>query len=110
MGWPPTNKGRRLSVHSLARPLMMLAVTRWTRMAPLLIAVALIAGTHILKGANKRIVLIAGRPSHAPGEHEFRAGSMLLQKAMGGVTGVTVDVITNGWATKTADGRPVRAN
>ena len=73
---------------------MTLAQTRWTRMAPLLIAVTLIAGTHILKGANKRIVLIAGRPSHAPGEHEFRAGSMLLQKALAGVNGVTVDVIT----------------
>jgi hypothetical protein len=86
---------------------MTLAVTRWTRMAPLLIAVLLIVGTHILNGANKRIVLIAGRPSHAPGEHEFRAGSMLLQKALSGVAGVTVDVITMGWPTKTVDGQMV---
>ena len=89
---------------------MTLAVTRWTRMAPLLVAVLLIGGTHILNGANKRIVLIAGRPSHAAGEHEFRAGSMLLQKALGGVSGVTVDVITNGWPTKTVDGQPVDDN
>src|SRR5678816_499176 len=89
---------------------MTLAVTRWTRMAPLLVAVLLIGGTHILTGANKRIVLIAGRPSHAAGEHEFRAGSMLLQKALGGVSGVTVDVITNGWPTKTVDGQPVDDN
>jgi hypothetical protein len=89
---------------------MKLAVTRWTRMAPLLVAVAIVAGTHILNGANKRIVLIAGRPSHAPGEHEFRAGSMLLQKAMGGVNGVSVDVITNGWPTKTVDGQVVDDN
>jgi hypothetical protein len=89
---------------------MTLAVTRWTRMAPLLIAVLLIGGTHILNGANKRIVLIAGRPSHAPGEHEFRAGSMLLQKALSGVTGVTVDVITMGWPTKTVDGQTVDDN
>jgi hypothetical protein len=79
-------------------------------MAPLLIAVLLIGGTHILKGANKRIVLIAGRPSHAPGEHEFRAGSMLLQKALSGVNGVTVDVITMGWPTKTVDGQTVDDN
>jgi hypothetical protein len=89
---------------------MTLAQTRWTRMAPLLIAVLLIGGTHILKGANKRIVLIAGRPSHAPGEHEFRAGSMLLQKALSGVNGVTVDVITMGWPTKTVDGQTVDDN
>lgn len=89
---------------------MTLAVTRWTRMAPLLVAVLLIGGTHILNGANKRIVLIAGRPSHAAGEHEFRAGSMLLQKGLSGVSGVTVDVITMGWPTKTVDGQPVDDN
>ncbi len=89
---------------------MTLAQTRWTRMAPLLVAVTLIAGSHILKGANKRIVLIAGRPSHAPGEHEFRAGSMLLQKALSGVNGVTVDVVTMGWPTKTVDGQTVDDN
>ena len=89
---------------------MTLAVTRWTRIAPLLIAVLLIGGTHTLKGANKRIVLIAGRPSHAPGEHEFRAGSMLLQKALSGVSGVTVDVIPMGWPTKTVDGQTVDDN
>jgi len=89
---------------------MTLAATRWSRMAPLLIAVTLITGSHILKGANKRIVLIAGRPSHAPGEHEFRAGSMLLQKALSGVSGVTVDVVTMGWPTKTVDGQTVDDN
>ena len=34
--------------------------------------------------ADKRIVLLAGRPSHAPGDHEFRAGSLLLKKALTG--------------------------
>jgi type 1 glutamine amidotransferase len=31
---------------------------------------------------RKKLVLVAGRPSHAPGEHEFRAGSMLLKKCL----------------------------
>src|SRR5687767_9205317 len=53
--------------------------------------------------APARIVLIAGRPSHGPGMHEHRAGSMLLQKALSGHPGVTVDVFTNGWPTKTVD-------
>jgi len=88
----------------------MMAFTRFSRMSPLFVALALIAGSHVMEGANKRIVLIAGRPSHAPGEHEFRAGSMLLQKALSGVSGVTVDVVTMGWPTKTVDGQVVDDN
>lgn len=53
----------------------------------------------------KRIVLIAGRPSHPPGAHEHRAGSLLLQKCLAGFPGVTVDVYDQGWpATVAADG------
>jgi hypothetical protein len=89
---------------------MTTAFTRFSRMSPVFVALALIAGSHVMEGANKRIVLIAGRPSHAPGEHEFRAGSMLLQKALSGVSGVTVDVITMGWPTKTVDGQTVDDN
>jgi hypothetical protein len=66
--------------------------------------------THAVHSANKRIVLIAGRPSHPPGAHEFRAGSLLLQKALANVPGITVDVYTNGWPSKTGDGAPVDDN
>ena len=89
---------------------MTMAFTRFSRISPLFVALAIVAAPHVLNGANKRIVLIAGRPSHAPGEHEFRAGSMLLQKALSGVSGVTVDVITMGWPTKTVDGQVVDDN
>src|SRR5690349_5899877 len=47
--------------------------------------------------ADKKIVLIAGKPSHGPGEHEFRAGCLLLQKCLAGVSGVTTEVCDNGW-------------
>ena len=77
---------------------------------PLFVVVAVIAATFTVQGADKRIVLIAGRPSHPPGMHEFRAGSMLLQKALGGVPGVSVEVYTNGWPTKTVDGTVVDDN
>jgi type 1 glutamine amidotransferase len=73
-------------------------------LTPVFVALAILAGTFSVHGANKRIVLIAGRPSHPPGMHEFRAGSMLLQKALGSVSGVTVDVYTNGWPSKTVNG------
>jgi type 1 glutamine amidotransferase len=89
---------------------MTLAFTRWTRLSGLFVAVAILASTPLVNGANKRIVLIAGRPSHPPGMHEFRAGCMLLQKALSSMSGVTVDVYTNGWPSKTVDGAAVDDN
>src|SRR6187402_1478938 len=59
------------------------------------------------RAADKRIVLIAGRPSHPPGMHEFRAGSLLMQKALSGVSGVKVDVYDMGWPSKMVDGARV---
>lgn len=47
--------------------------------------------------ADKKIVLIAGKPSHPPGMHEFRAGMLLLQQCLASVPGVKVTVHANGW-------------
>ena len=47
--------------------------------------------------ADKSIVLIAGKPSHGPGDHEFRAGCLLLQKCLASVAGVRSVVYSNGW-------------
>lgn len=44
-----------------------------------------------------KLVLIAGKPSHGPGDHEFRAGSLLLKKCLAGVQGLEVVVATGGW-------------
>jgi Trehalose utilisation len=71
-----------------------------------IVAVALLAALPV-RGADKRIVLIAGRPSHPPGMHEFRAGSLLLQKALASVPGVKVDVYDMGWPAKEVDGKRV---
>lgn len=49
--------------------------------------------------ADKRILLIAGKPSHGPGDHEFRAGVLLWEQCLQGVPGITVEVHTNGWPT-----------
>ena len=68
---------------------------------------AAIFATLPVRGADKRIVLIAGRPSHPPGMHEFRAGSLLLQKALSGVPGIKVDVYDMGWPAKMVDGARV---
>ena len=47
--------------------------------------------------ADKKIVLVAGSRSHGQGEHEFRAGCLLLQDCLNKVPGVTSVVVSNGW-------------
>lgn len=55
-----------------------------------------LAGT--ASAADKaKIVLIAGNPSHGPGDHEFNAGIMLLAKCLQGVDGVDPVVVKGGW-------------
>jgi hypothetical protein len=50
-----------------------------------------------LAAADKQVLLIAGPPSHGPGQHEHNAGVLLLQKCLAGVPGLKVDVVLNGW-------------
>ena len=47
--------------------------------------------------ADKRIVLLAGSPSHGPGEHEFNAGCQLLKKCLDKIGGIQAEVYQNGW-------------
>src|SRR5690242_20252634 len=46
---------------------------------------------------NRRIVLVAGKPSHGTMEHEFNAGCTLLKKCLDKVKGVEAVLYTNGW-------------
>lgn len=62
-----------------------------------LLLLFLTLGLAPLCAADKKIVLIAGKPSHPPGMHEFRAGCLLLQQSLSGVRGVRVEVYDNGW-------------
>jgi Trehalose utilisation len=74
------------------------------------IAGAVMLATLPVRGADKRIVLIAGKPSHPPGMHEFRAGCLLFQKALSSLPGVTVQVYDMGWPAKMVDGARVDDN
>jgi type 1 glutamine amidotransferase len=47
--------------------------------------------------ADKKIILIAGSPSHGPGEHEHRAGCLLLKKCLDQNPGFVSEVHSNGW-------------
>jgi type 1 glutamine amidotransferase len=60
----------------------------------LLVALGLLLGA---TAADKKIVFLAGSPSHGPGQHEHRAGCLLLQSGLRGVSGVTTVVHENGW-------------
>ena len=64
-----------------------------TRILFLMLAVS--AG--VVAAEPKRLVFIAGRPSHPPMMHEFRAGSLLLEKCLQGVPGVVMDRHDQGW-------------
>jgi type 1 glutamine amidotransferase len=69
------------------------------KLIPALWAVASLLAFDAL-AADKKIVLIAGAPSHGPGEHEHRAGCLLLKSGLDQVPGVTSVVYSNGWPDK----------
>jgi type 1 glutamine amidotransferase len=47
--------------------------------------------------ALTKIVLVAGRPSHGPGEHEFFAGCAVLMKLLQQTPGVFPVMVRDGW-------------
>ncbi len=65
--------------------------------ARLLVLAALAGAALGLQAADKKVVFIAGNPSHGPGEHEHRAGCLLLAKCLETFPGVRTEVVTGGW-------------
>jgi hypothetical protein len=47
--------------------------------------------------SKKKLVMLAGKPSHGPMEHEFNAGVLLLAKCLAKVPGLEVQHYRNGW-------------
>ena len=66
-------------------------------MKRIVLALALAATAFSASAADRKIILIAGKPSHGPGDHEFRAGSLLLKKCLDGVPGIKAEVHDLGW-------------
>jgi len=64
--------------------------------------VVLVSALTMAQAADKKILLLAGKVSHGPGDHEFRAGALLLKKCLDGVPGVRAEVYPNGWPTDPA--------
>src|SRR5262245_22890989 len=46
---------------------------------------------------KKKLVMIAGTPSHGPGDHEFNAGVRLLEKCLKGFPNLETVVFLNGY-------------
>jgi len=62
----------------------------------LLLLGLVVAATHVF-AVDKKIVFLAGAPSHGPGQHEHRAGCLLLKSCLDQVPGIQSVVVTNGW-------------
>jgi type 1 glutamine amidotransferase len=63
-----------------------------------LAALALLAGLAApARAEDAKVVLIAGRPSHGPGDHEFNAGCKLLVECLEKVPGVKPVFVAGGW-------------
>ena len=67
-------------------------------LVPLLsVSLVIALGLSPSHGADKKIVLVAGSRSHGAGEHEFRAGCLVLQQCLNQVHGIRAMVCSNGW-------------
>src|SRR6266436_5253847 len=63
----------------------------------IIIALTILAFSSLTAAEQKQIVLIAGPPSHGPGEHEHRAGCLLLKSCLDKLPGLSSVVYSNGW-------------
>lgn len=58
----------------------------------------IVLNIQVASAAPKKIVLVAGTPSHGPGDHEFNAGCLLLKKCLDeSVPGIQAVIQLNGW-------------
>ena len=77
----------------IARSLCVLALV----MASGGLAVSALAADSPATSTTKKLVLVAGRPSHPPRMHEFNAGVQLLSKCLAELPGLSVEFVLNGW-------------
>ena len=62
-----------------------------------LLAASAVSLRAVTPEGKQKLVFIAGKPSHPPGMHEFRAGTMLLEQCLKGVPNLVVDRHEMGW-------------
>ena len=62
-----------------------------------LVALIALAAALTASAGDNKIVFLAGPPSHGRGDHEHRAGCLLLKSCLDNVPGVLSEVHSNGW-------------
>ena len=66
-------------------------------MKHMVVALTTLMAAFTVSAGDAKIVFLAGPPSHGPGDHEHRAGCLLLKACLDKVPGVTSEVYSNGW-------------
>jgi type 1 glutamine amidotransferase len=66
-------------------------------LAAVVLAVVVLCSCASVASPARKIVFVAGTPSHGHGEHEYRAGCLLLQKCLANIPAVQTVVYSNGW-------------
>ncbi len=61
------------------------------------VAALWLLGSSMFAASPVKIVLVAGKPSHGHAEHEFIAGTRLLEKCLRQNAGLDPVVVTGGW-------------
>jgi len=84
-------------------------IDRSLRNQPVAIAFFMVGVVHVALGSSllyaveptipKRLILMAGKPSHPPRMHEFNAGVQLLAKCLKDIPGLETTYLLNGWPT-----------
>src|SRR5262245_14687274 len=75
-----------------------LALSRRTFLSASAVAVGAMTAPSVFADVpNKKLVMLAGRPSHGPMEHEFNAGVLLLHQCLTRVPGLEITHYRNGW-------------
>lgn len=67
---------------------------RFTCLFALLVSASTAIADDVTK---KKLVIVAGKPSHGPGDHEFNAGVQLLAKCLANQSGLETKISLNGW-------------
>jgi hypothetical protein len=65
--------------------------------AALLVVLSALAAASGQDSGTKKLVLVAGKPSHPPRMHEFNAGVQLLAKCLSSVPGLKTEFVLSGW-------------
>lgn len=66
-------------------------------LASLMIASIVVGAATSAHAMDKKVVFIAGKPSHPPGQHEHNAGLLLFKKCLDKYPGLKVEEYSGGW-------------